>query len=467
MSDIIEQLRSILGPGGVLLGDDISCRSVSFWDDRSIEAKAIVRPRNTKEVSEIMKLCHSCGQVVVPQGGRTNLVEACLSRPDDIILSLERMNTIIQIDRDNSSTIVEGGLILQTLHESLDQHELIFPLDFGARGSCTIAGAIATNAGGTMVLKYGMTKNLVLGLEVVLANGVIINGMQHFLKNNTGYDLNSLFCGSEGTLGIITKAVLRLWDKPKSCCTALVACNSFKKVSELLRFFQSSMGGGLSSYEVMWKDYYRLNAETLTPNTAPLSTDYDYYVLMEYQGGDQNVDGTLFSTSLEQAFENELIVDGVVAKTEAERIQLWDIRDNPEPLETRYDSWACFDISLKISDMEEFLNSLKTTIDSQYSRNEIYTYGHLGDGNLHIAIWVESIEDSFIHAVESIVYTELRQYSGSISAEHGIGLEKRQWLEFSRSPEEIDLMRAIKKMMDPDGILNPGKILAHENNISE
>ena len=136
-------------------------------------------------------------------------------------------------------------------------------------------------------------------------------------------------------------------------------------------------------------------------------------------------------------------------------------------METRYDSWACFDISLKISDMEEFLNSLKTTIDSQYSRNEIYTYGHLGDGNLHIAIWVESIEDSFIHAVESIVYTELRQYSGSISAEHGIGLEKRQWLEFSRSPEEIDLMRAIKKMMDPDGILNPGKILAHENNISE
>lgn len=212
MSEILRKLTTLLGPNAVLVDDDVSSRSVSFWDDSRIEAKAIVRPRTTKEVSEVMKLCYEAGQVVVPQGGRTNLVKGCLTTSDDIILSLERMTNIESVDPINRTTVVEGGVILESLHNEVAEHDMMFPLDFGARGSCTIGGVIATNAGGTMVLKYGMTSSLVLGLEAVLPDGTIVTSMQDYIKNNTGYDLKSLFCGSEGTLGIITRAVLRLWE---------------------------------------------------------------------------------------------------------------------------------------------------------------------------------------------------------------------------------------------------------------
>lgn len=458
MSNIVDQLSDLLGEKSVLTGDEVSARSISYWDKRPITAKAIVRPSSTKEVSSVLALCHENGQNVVTQGGRTNLVEGCLSEPDDIILSLEKMNNVLSLDEMNYTVTVEAGLILETLHEYLEQKNLMFPMDFGARGSCTIGGILASNAGGTMVLKYGMARALVLGVEVVLADGTVVNSLHGYLKNNTGYDLNNIFCGSEGTLGVITKAVLRLWDQPKSQSTALLACDSFGQVTSLLKTFQSNLPGGLSSFEVMWNEYYKLNATTLAKGNEPMAVDYNYYILAEYSGGDQVLDSAAFNHVLESAFENEIIIDGVVVKTEAEREQLWQIRDNPEPLEHHRQQWACFDVSLKVSDMQDFDQQLKLSVAEYCAVNEVYIYGHLGDGNLHLAIWVDNGEQSFVKDIESIVYKLIKSFSGSISAEHGIGLEKKEWLSHSRSENELGLMKIIKNALDPSDIMNSGKI---------
>jgi len=459
MSDILEQLIGLLGTKSVLLGEDISARNVSYWDNSPMLAKAIVRPENTEDLAAFMALCHRQGQNVVPQGGRTNLVESCLSTADDIVLSLEKMNNIVSLDEVNYTATVEAGLILETLQNTLAESHLMFPMDFGARGSCTIGGILATNAGGTMVLKYGMARALVLGVEVVLPDGTIISSLNESLKNNTGYDLNNLFCGSEGTLGVITKAVLRLWNQPMSRSTALLACDSFENLTTLLKTFQSRLPGGLSAYEVMWNEYFKLNASSLMPGREPIASDYNYYVLAEYAGGDQALDGEAFNAVLESAFEQSLIVDGVVVKTESEREELWQIRDNPEPLEHSRGEWACFDVSLKISSMESFTDQLKAQVDGYSQVNEVYIYGHLGDGNLHLAIWAEREGQPFIEDIELLVYTLVKKFSGSISAEHGIGLEKRKWLSYSRSQNELALMRRIKTTFDPAEMMNFGKIL--------
>ena len=257
MSDIVERLIGLLGEKSVLVGDDISTRNVSYWDNSPMAARAIVRPESTEDVAAVMALCHREGQNVVPQGGRTNLVESCLSTVDDIVLSLEKLNKIVSLDEANYTVTVESGLILETLQNALAENQLMYPMDFGARGSCTIGGILATNAGGSMVLKYGMARALLLGIEVVLPDGTIVSSLNESLKNNTGYDLNNFFCGSEGTLGVITKAVLRLWDLPLSRSTALLACDSFDNLATLLKTFQSRMPGGLSAYEVMWNEYFK------------------------------------------------------------------------------------------------------------------------------------------------------------------------------------------------------------------
>lgn len=335
----------------------------------------------------------------------------------------------------------------------------MFPLDLGARGSATIGGNIATNAGGNSVIRYGMIRDQLLGVEAVLADGTVISSMKGVIKNNTGYDLKQLFIGSEGTLGIVTRAILRLRPLPRSRNTALLAIDSFEKMWKFLQTMDSALGGTLSAFEVMWNDFYQLIVGDGENHGAPLDSSHKFYVLVESTGGDQESDQVRFERALEEAFEEELVADAVIAQSKQQREDLWAIRDDVENLVKRLFPPIGFDISLSIPQMDGYVEDVRRQLLERWPHSRMVVMGHLGDGNIHLVMTVGSMEADDIHAVEKIVYQALEQRQGVISAEHGIGLEKRDYLGHSRSMQEIALMKTLKLALDPKGILNPGKII--------
>ncbi len=458
MNDIITNIDSIVGPRGILLGEDVTSRSDSWPPAGGCQAKAIIRPANTREVSEVLKLCHSAGQSVVTHGGLTGLVGGARTGKEDIVLSLERMKSMEPVDIVNRTVTVDAGIPLQMVHEAAEEVDLLFPLDLGARGSCTIGGNIATNAGGNSVIRYGMIRDQLLGVEAVLADGTIISSLNGVIKNNTGYDLKQLFIGSEGTLGIVTRAVLRLRPLPRSCNTALVAIESFELLGRFLRDMDSALGGTLSAFEVMWNDFYRLIVGDGSKHGQPLGLDHDFYVLLESTGGHEESDRIRFEGALEEAFESELIVDAVISQSKQQREDLWAIRDDIEGLTQKLMPPIVFDVSLGIPHMDDYVDEVRTQLIERWPDSRMVVFGHLGDGNIHLVITVGSHEPSEVHAVESIVYETLGRRQGVISAEHGIGMDKREFLKHSRSTDEIALMKTLKDVLDPKNILNPGKI---------
>jgi len=463
MNDLIESIREIVGPQGILTGDDVSSRSDSWPPTGGCQALAIVRPASTAEVAEVIKLCHQQGQAVVTHGGLTGLVGGAKASPGEIALSLERMNRIEPVDTVNRTITVQTGAVLQTLQETAEDAGLLFPLDFGARGSATIGGAISTNAGGNGVIRYGMMREQLLGVEAVLADGTVISSMKDVIKNNTGYDLKQLFVGSEGTLGIITRAVLRLRPLPRSQNTALVAIDNFDKLGQFLKAMDSALGGTLSAFEVMWNDFYTLIVGGGEKHGLPLDPSYAFYVLVESTGGNEESDAARFESALEEALGEELIVDAVIAQSKQQRNDLWGIRDDVEGLFESLFPPIAFDVSLSIQQMEEYVEDVRARLNDKWENARMVVFGHLGDGNIHLGLSVGSLEPKVVHAVENIVYGALRRRGGVISAEHGIGLDKRDYLAHSRSTEEIALMRTIKMAIDPKNILNPGKILGISN----
>ena len=458
MDSLVQELEQITGSNSVLTGEDVSSRAVGIWRPQSIEARAIVRPRTTEEVSEILKYCHTNGQVVIAHGGRTGLVEGADTVPSDLILSLERMNQIEHLDTVNRTMRVQAGVLLQNVQERAEQEGLFYPLDIGARGSCTIGGNIATNAGGNRVIRYGMTRDLVLGTEAVLADGTIVSSMNQMIKNNAGYDIKQLFIGTEGSLGVVTRAVLRLRELPLSQETAVVAAESFEKMPLILKHMDARLGGTLSAFEVMWQDFYRLVSTPPAKQRPPLSQDHPIYVLIESMGADPSSDRTLMEDALAEAVDKGLAVDAVVAQNEAERNQFWAMRDDVEQI-NQFDPIFIYDVSLQVPFMETYVNEVKSALEKRFGDYKIFTFGHMGDGNLHFA--VSAGEDSSSHhEVNLCVYEPLREISGSVSAEHGIGSEKKPYLEISRSESEINLMRLLKQSLDPKGILNPSIVIA-------
>jgi FAD/FMN-containing dehydrogenase len=423
------------------------------------QASAIVRPAGTHEVSGILKACHQAGQSVVTHGGLTGLVGGAKAGPEDIVLSLERMNGMEPVDRINRTVTVDSGIQLQKIHEAAEEAGLLFPLDLGARGSCTIGGNISTNAGGNSVIRYGMTREQLLGVEAVLADGTVISSMKGVIKNNTGYDLKQLFVGSEGTLGVVTRAVLRLRPLPRSQNTALVAIGDFDSLWQFLQFMDSALGGTLSAFEVMWNDFYRLIIADGMNHGTPLGSSHAFYVLLESTGGDAEEDRPRFENALQRAFDNGLLLDAVIAQSKQQRNDLWAIRDDVEGLVRELHPAITYDVSLSIPQMEPYVEEVRSGLLEQWSGSRMVTFGHLGDGNIHLVLTVGSIDEKEVHAVEKIVYEALGTRHGVISAEHGIGLEKRPYLGHSRSAEEIALMKTLKRAMDPKNILNPGKIL--------
>ena len=431
--ELLAEIAAVTGPTGVLTGGDVASRQVGWLNPAPCEAGAIVRPASTEEVSRVMQLCHEAGQGVIPVGGNTGLVEGTLAGSDDIMISTERMTAIEVTDIDGATMTVQAGVPLEVVQTRAAEQGFMFPVDFGARGSAAIGGAISTNAGGNSVIRYGMMREQVLGLEAVLADGTVVSSMNRMLKNNAGYDLKQLFIGTEGTLGIITRAVLRLRPALKSQNTAFVALESFEKVPALLRHLGSALGGSLSAFEVLWEDFYRTIVVELDNHQPPVSEGYPFYVLIEARGGDQRADAERFETALESAFEDELISDAAIAQGGAQRQALWAIRDDIETLIKSLGTPIAFDVSLPIAVADEYVNRVRARLAERWPdsfRN--VTFGHLGDSNIHFIMTIGSTDYDQRAAAMNIVYEELEPYDGSVSAEHGIGLEKRSYLHHSR-----------------------------------
>lgn len=457
---IVDALRDILGESAVLDAAEVATRSAGIWRADTLRAAALVRPRNTAGVSAVLRWCTQNGIGVVTQGGLTGLVHGADAAPEHIILSLESMRAIEGIDPVQRTATLQAGVTLQAVQEAVAEHGLMFPLDLGARGSATLGGTAATNAGGNRVIRYGMMRDMVLGLEAVLADGTVVSSMNQLIKNNTGYELRQLLMGSEGTLGVITRLVLRLREQPVSHNMAFVGLESLECIAGFLRHMDRSLGGSLSAFEVMWQDYYRLISSPPAQGRPPIAQDYPFYVLVEAQGADAALDTPRFNAAMENAFEQGLIVDAAIAQSESDCADFWALRDDVEQV-LGHGAPILFDVSLPIACMQAYTGQLRTELAAALAvDHQLYIFGHLGDGNLHLAVTVPPAEYARLRPqVEELVYRPLAAIGGSISAEHGIGLEKKPWLGVSRSPAEIELMRTLKRALDPQGILNPGKLL--------
>lgn len=465
---LLDALIAVVGPTNVLTGDDVSARAMHIWDATPMVAKAIVRPANTAETAAVLKICHDAGQAVVTHGGVTGLVDGHRSTATDIVLSLEKQNAIESLDATGRTITVQAGAILQQVQAAASDAQLQLGLDLGARGSCTIGGNLSTNAGGYSVLRYGMAREQVLGLEVVLANGSVLTSMNRMMKNNAGYDLKHLFIGSEGTLGIITKAVLRLRVATPVVHTALLAFESSKQVAKTLALLDSELNGTLDAFEVIWQPFYKLNTnpDTQGARNAPLSRDFPVYAIVESRSSAGRGTEEIFQNALEKALSKELIVDAALAQSEKERTNIWYVREHFD-LVMKHDPLFIYDISLPIVDMDSYVRKLTSSLESIWPNVIVYVYGHLADGNLHILVappvadappGTEQLQQ-WRELSDSSVYQPLQALGGSISAEHGIGLSKKAYLSLSRTSEEIALMRILKITLDPAGILNPGKII--------
>jgi len=460
--DLASRLRNALGADAVLSGDAVRGRSAGVWGPpRSIEAGLLVRPRSTEDVARALAICHECAQPVVVHGGLTGVVDGAWAGSGDVVLSLEALTGIESIDPLGGTMVVRAGTTLQAVQEAAAEHDLMFPLDLGARGTATIGGNAATNAGGNRVIRYGMMRALVLGLEAVLADGTVLSSINHMLKNNAGYDLKQLFIGTEGTLGVVTRLVLRLVPQPATRETALVAVRDYTAVCRLLAHLGGTLGGTLSAYEVLWPEYYEfINAglDAARPGRArPLEATDHYYALVEALGSDPARDAERFETVMGDALRDRLVVDAVIAKSHAEHEALWAIRDDVVQL-LKLEPMFLFDVSLPMGETEAYVARVREGLTEAWPAHRLFVFGHLGDGNIHLGISAGDPDGSARAAVEEIVYAPLGRIGGSVSAEHGIGLEKKPYLAWCRSDAEIEVMRALKNTLDPSGILNPGKV---------
>ncbi|WP_050425686.1 FAD-binding oxidoreductase [Bradyrhizobium tropiciagri] len=455
----LSALRAELRSQPVLAGTDVPPRNSKDWNNLPQFPLAVVRPLNAIEVAEVVLACRKLGLPFVAQGGMTGLCGGAVAAPGWVAISLERMVGIEEVDRAAGTMTVAAGTALETVQNAADEAGLFFPLDVGSRGSCSIGGNLSTNAGGNRVIRYGMARDLVLGVEVVLPDGTIITSLNKLLKNNAGYDLKQLFIGSEGTLGIITRAVLRLFPKPRSNTVALCRLADYQSVVALLHSARDSLGPQLSAFEVMWSDFWTANT-TFGGVRPPLADGPGYFVLVEAQGTDEVVDRPRFEAWLGGVMDSGLVADATLAQSLAQVQHLWAAREAAE-LGKAIGPRSNYDIGLPLARMDEFASICKATLSAEIPGCESIYFGHIADGNLHLVAWMpgQSLETQPKCTIDRIVYGLVRKMDGSISAEHGIGTSKKQWLGHARSEQEIALMRKLKAALDPDNLLNPGKIL--------
>ena len=455
----ISELRAAMGDGCVLTGDAIPNSHLGDWGISVAAAAgpiAVAYPRDTGDVAAALRICHAHKIPVVPQGGMTGLAGGATPVPGAIALSLHRMRTIEELDPAAATITVQAGVPLQGVQDAAEAAGLLFPLDIGSRGSCLIGGNVSTNAGGTRVLRYGMARELVLGIEVVLADGTVLTSLNKMLKNNAGYDLKHLFIGSEGTLGMVTRVVLRLFPRPAGVCTAFCALPNFAALLDLLRRARQTLAGTLSAFELIWPDFYHL-AITAHGCRAPLPEGAGCYVLIDAMGAGAANDAETFGAMIEAALEAGVVTDAVLAQSMRESRELWSVRDSVVEFQRSFSPRVDFDVSLPIARMQDFIDDCTSHLAARDARTRTVWFGHVADSNLHLCVQRQPGGPDKSE-IDAIVYGRVREFGGSISAEHGIGLLKKAYLSYSRTPEEIEVMRRIKAALDPAGILNPGKI---------
>ena len=451
MNTLRSGLLAIVGERGLLEGEDVAARSCDPFRNMPPHGPFIVRPADAQQVSDVLKLCQRLGQKLVVHGGRTGVAGGAYCAADEIVLSLERMTAITRICPITQVAEVEAGVPLEVLQDALAKHGLTYPIDLGSKGSATIGGTIATNAGGNRVIRWGMTRANILGLEAVLADGTIVTALNRLVKNNTGYDLKHLLIGTEGTIGVVTRAVLRLVPTPTSQCVAFVSVADHGALVALLGRARRLLT--LSAFEVMWPDYYDL-VTSHDSSRRPLEPGHGAYVLIEAMGYEENIDRQLFDAFLEGAYGDGLILDAVVAASHQQVADLWRVREAAEIIVREMSPFVSFDVSVDVRLVEEFLRDARSALERHFPQLQTATFGHLGDNNIHIAAHVGPNTMQHELEIEQIVFDVLKHYDGAITAEHGIGQFKREFLSQHRSSGEMDMMRRIRRGLDQQGLLN-------------
>jgi FAD/FMN-containing dehydrogenase len=464
---LLDALRAIVGPAHVLTGDGLDAYEIDWRKRYRGRAWAVARPASAAEVAAVVRACGAAGVAIVPQGGNTGLVgggvpDASGSR---LLLSLGRLNRIRAVDADNLTLTAEAGCVLQAVQAAADDQGLLFPLSLAAEGSCTIGGNLATNAGGTQVLRFGNARELCLGLEVVTPRGELWEGLSGLRKNNSGYDLRDLFIGSEGTLGVITAATLKLFPRPSAVVTALVACASVEAAVRLLNLARQRLGAGLTGFEVMERFAVSLVERHFPQLPRPLPAA-PWLVLLELAGTEaEGVERERLSAVLAAAMDSGLARDAVLAESLAQSRSLWHLRESIPLAQSQEGLNIKHDIALPVSSIPAFLPRMGATLRQAIPGARIVCFGHLGDGNLHYNVQApEGVGAGDFLAqhepqVNALVFDEVLRLGGSFSAEHGIGALKREELARRGSPVALGLMRAVKQAIDPDGLMNPGRML--------
>ncbi|WP_070884966.1 FAD-binding oxidoreductase [Pseudomonas sp. D1-3] len=465
---LLQALEQVVGEAGLVRDEQRLQSYLSDWRNAYRgRAALVVRPASTEQVAAVVRLCSAAGVTLVPQGGNTGLCGGSI--PDDsgtqVVLSLTRMTQIRDVDAGNETITVEAGVLLQRLQEAAAEVGRLFPLSLGAEGSCTVGGNLATNAGGTAVLRYGNMRDLTLGLEVVLPDGRIWNGLRGLRKDNTGYDLKHLFIGSEGTLGVITAAVLKLYPAVRSRTTAWVALPSPQAAVDLIGRMRTLCGDRLTGFELMSRQSVEFVLSHVAGCNDPFAEAHPWYVLIELS--DTLVDAPLaemLENGLGAAFEQGEALDAVVAGNETQVAALWKMREGISEAQNHEGPSLKHDISVPVSSIPAFIEAADQQLQAAFPGVRIVAYGHVGDGNLHYNISkpVGSEDAPFkaqAEAIMHVIYDVTRAFAGSISAEHGLGQAKREAARRYKDPLELELMRSLKRTLDPAGLMNPGKLL--------
>jgi FAD/FMN-containing dehydrogenase len=465
-AEVLDRIRQAVGPGGYTTDpDEIAPWCVSWRDNWRGTVPMLVRPANTEELAAVVRICAETRTPIVPQGGNTGLTGASQPHDDgsEIIVSTSRMNRVREIDIANDTITVEAGCILESIQQAAREAGRLFPLSLAAEGSCQIGGNLSTNAGGTQVLRYGNARNLVLGLEVVLPDGRVWNGLRGLRKDNTGYDLKQLFIGAEGTLGIITAAVLKLFPRPSDELTALVAVDGPAAAVALLGRMRGHVGEQVTAFELMQRRAIEFAIRHVPGNIDPFDSAHPWYVLIQIDG--PGAPGTLreaVETALYAAVEDGEVQDAVIASSQAQAASLWKIRESIPEAQNHEGVSVKHDVSVPLSRIPEFIERADAALEAAYPGIRIVAFGHIGDGNIHYnpaqPVGAENFRNEY-GAINRIVHDLIAELNGSISAEHGLGRLRRDEAYRYKPAIEMELMQTVKNALDPQNIMNPGKVV--------